>query len=182
MTAFTLETVRLRLVAATRALVESELDDPLRLARNIGADLPQDWPPEHHNSTTLQFTRTALDDPGAAGWWLHYLVLIDAPRPALVGVAGYKGPPTNGVAEVGYSVVPSRRRQGIATEACQALVEGAWQRGASVVVAETHPHLEPSIRVLRKLGFTPAPPREPGVLAFSLTRPTGLASSRSTLA
>ena len=93
-----------------------------------------------------------------------------ADRNTLVGVAGYKGPPSDGVLEIGYSVVPSWQRQGIATQASRALVEAAWQRGATVIRAETLPHLEASIGVLRKLGFAPSEPREPGVLAFALRR------------
>ena len=87
-----------------------------------------------------------------------------------MGTAGCEGPPSKGVVEIGYSIVPSRRRRGLATEACEALVEAAWHRGADVVVAHTLPHLEPSIGVLRKLGFAPSEPPEPGVLAFALRR------------
>ena len=118
----------------------------------------------------MRFTRDALAAPDAAGWWLHYLVVTDAARPTLVGTAGYKGPPFEGVVEIGYSIVPSWRRRGLATEACEALVEAAWRRGADAVLAHTLPELEPSIGVLRKLGFAPSETPEPGVLAFVLRR------------
>jgi RimJ/RimL family protein N-acetyltransferase len=72
--------------------------------------------------------------------------------------------------EIGYSVVPSWQRIGLATEACRALIESAWQRGAQVVVARTLEGLEPSIGVLRKLGFAPSDSAEPGVVAFRLRR------------
>lgn len=114
--------------------------------------------------------RKMLEDPAAAGWWLHYIVLTDASRPTLVGAAGYKGPPSDGVVEIGYTIVPSWQRRGLATEASRALVEAAWQRGATVILAHTLPQLEPSIGVLRKLGFEPAESPEPGVLAFALGR------------
>ena len=58
----------------------------------------------------------------------------------------------------------------LATEACRALVEAAWRRGADAVVAHTLPHLEPSRRVLEKLGFKTSEPPEPGVLAYMLRR------------
>ena len=155
---------------ATLALVDLELADRRALAAALDSDLPADWPPAYHDAKRLAFTRTALEAPGAAGWWLHYIVLAAADRGTLVGVAGYKGPPADGVVEIGYSVVPSWQRQGIATEASRALVEAAWQRGATVVLAHTRPHLEPSIGVLRKLGFVASDPPEPGVLAFTLRR------------
>ena len=165
----TLTTSRLLLVPATPALVDIELAHRDRLADALDVDLPSDWPPEYHDARRLGFTREALEAPGAAGWWLYYVVL-DATRPTLVGVAGYKGPPSDGVVEIGYSIVASWRRRGLATEASRALVEAAWQRGATVILAHTLPHLEPSIGVLRRLEFTPSESHEPGVLAFALRR------------
>lgn len=166
-------TSRLRLVPATPAILEAELKGYERLAEALAAIVPRDWPPEHHDSDTLRFWRDALSQPGAAGWWLHYMVLRDATRAMLVGTVSYKGPPADGVVEIGYSVVPSCRRRGLATEASRRLIESAWERGAEVIVAHTFGHLEPSIGVLRKLGFAPseaADPSEPGLLAFTLRR------------
>ena len=168
--ATTLTTSRLRLVSATVALITAELEAPDRLAAALDADLPRDWPPEHHDVDTLKFWRGELSQPGTEGWWLHYVLVADASRPVLVGTVGYKGPPTDGVVEIGYSIIPSWRRQGLATEACQALIESAWIRGAQVMVAQTLLGLEPSIAVLLKLGFVPSDSPEPGVLAFALRR------------
>lgn len=165
-----IETPRLRLIPATPAMVDAELESAQALAQSLGAELPGDWPPEHHDTPTMQFTRDALARPGAAGWWLHYVVLTDAEPAVLAGTMGYKGPPSGGVVEIGYSVVPSLQRRGIAAEGCRALIETAWDRSADAVIAHTLPHLEPSIGVLRKLGFEPAAPPEPGVLAFELRR------------
>jgi ribosomal-protein-alanine N-acetyltransferase len=131
--------------------------------------VPRDWPPDYH-ANRLGFMRKALEDPDATGWWLHYVVLTDVTRPTLVGVAGFKGPPSDGAVEIGYSIVPSWQRRGLATEASRALVGAAWQRGAKVILAHTLPHLEPSIGVLRKLEFAPSESNEPGVLAFALRR------------
>ena len=157
-----------RLVPASLAMIDAELDG--RLARELSVEVPADWPPEHHNSDRLRFTRSALEDPRGAGWWLHYIVVTHAPRPTLAGVAGYKGPPVDGSVEIGYSIVPSWQRRGLATAAVRMLVEMAWDRGVEVVHAHTLPHLVPSIGVLRKLGFVSAEGPEPGVLAFELRR------------
>lgn len=128
---------RLRLVPATVALLDAELEYYELLGRALGAVIPSDWPPEHHDRETLEFWRERLLTPGAGGWWLHYAVLT-APEPAiLIGSVGYKGPPVDGVVEIGYSVVPSWQRRGLATEACRALIQTAWERGASTVVAHT---------------------------------------------
>ncbi len=156
---------RLRLVPATVARLDAELAGPERLAAALGATLPADWPPEHHDADVLRFTRERLtEDPAADGWWLHDVVGRDGD--VLVGTCGLKGPPDGGTVEVGYSVVPSWRRRGIATEAVRGLLDVARARGATAAVAHTLPHLAPSIGVLEGLGFAPAEPPEPGVLAF----------------
>jgi RimJ/RimL family protein N-acetyltransferase len=150
-------------------MIAAELDGHERLAEVLGVRVPADWPPEHHDNATLTFWSDQLSRPEAAGWWLHYAVLHQSPvGPALVGSVGYKGPPKGGVVEIGYSIVPSYQRQGLATEACQALIESAWSRGADVIIAHTLEGLEPSLGVLRKLGFRPSQSPEPGVLAFAL--------------
>ena len=158
----------MQIVPATVELVDAELRDPAELADALGAELPPDWPPEFHGPEQLAFTREALARDGAAGWWLHYVLAEGGGIPVLAGVCGTKGPPgDDGVVEVGYSVVASHRRRGLATAAVAALIDSARARGARTVTAHTLPHLEPSIGVLRKLGFVPADPPEEGVLAFA---------------
>jgi RimJ/RimL family protein N-acetyltransferase len=163
-------TSRLLLVQATPVLIAAELESAAGLAELLDAVVPPDWPPEHHDVETLTFWGDQLSKSGAAEWWLHYVVLRNADVRTLVGTASYKGPPVDGTIEIGYSVVPSWQRRGLATEASRALIEAAWSRGAEVVVAHTLPHLRQSIRVLQKLGFAPSESSEPGVLAFALRR------------
>lgn len=94
--------------------------------------------PRHHDIDTLRFWRDALSRPDAAGWCaLHGAQ--GHPRPTLAGTVSYKGPPADGVLEIGYSVVPSWQRRGLATEACRVLIESAWERDAEVIVAHTQP-------------------------------------------
>jgi RimJ/RimL family protein N-acetyltransferase len=165
-----LTTPRLRLLAATPAMISAELEDRDRLATLLEAVIPPDWPPEYHDAETLRFWLEQLANPGAQGWWLHYAVLAEQEQPTLVGSVGYKGPPVDGVVEIGYSVVPSWQRQGLATEASRALVEEAWARGAQAVVAHTFEHLDPSLGVLRKLGFERCGSNEAGEAEFRLRR------------
>ena len=153
-----------RAVPATPELIDAERRDPAELAAALGAELPADWPPEFHDPNALRYSREALSEPRSAGWWLHYFVA----GPALVGVGGFKGPPDDGAVEVGYSIVPSAQRRGYATAAVRELITSGRERGATRVRAETLPTLSPSIRVLEKLGFAPAPSSETGVIAFGL--------------
>jgi RimJ/RimL family protein N-acetyltransferase len=158
-------------VPATAAAVGAELDGHEHLAAALGAELPVDWPPEYHDADTLRFWREQLSRRGQEGWWLYYVLLTDSVRPILVGNVSYKGPPEAGVVEIGYSVVPSWRRRGLATEASHALIEASWDHGVEVVIAHTFADLEPSLGVLRKLGFEPAGASQAGELEFRLRRP-----------
>jgi RimJ/RimL family protein N-acetyltransferase len=165
-----LMTNRLRLVPATAPMIDAELQSRDRLAAALDAAVPPDWPPAHHEIETLRFWRVQLSQPGAAGWWLFYVLLTDGVAPTLVGTVAFKGPPADGMVEIGYSIVPTWQRRGLATAAARALIESAWARGVEMIVARTLPQLEPSIRVLHKLGFAPSESGEPGVLAFVLRR------------
>lgn len=165
-----LTTARLRIVPATPALIDAELESHERLGHLLSAGIPPDWPPEHHDRETLEFWRDRLAEPGAAGWWLHYAVLTELTPAIAIGSVGYKGPPQGRVAEIGYSVVPSWQRRGLATEACRALIDAAWERGAEVVLAHTLEHLTPSIGVLQKLGFERCEPSQSDELEFALRR------------
>lgn len=73
-----------------------------------------------------------------------------------VGDAGFKGPPRDGIVEVGYGVLPAFEGHGYATEGVAALCRFAFQAGgARFVEAETAPGNRASQRVLEKLGFRP---------------------------
>ncbi len=166
-----IRTARLDLVPATPALVRADLAGPEALARALGAAVPADWPPELFDEPALRYTLEKLDEgPEAAGWWLYYVVRRAGA--VLVGVAGYKGPPVDGAVEVGYSVVPTHRRQGYAAESTGALVAHAFARpDVARVLAETLSALAPSIGVLEKLGFRlEGEGSEPGVIRYSLER------------
>jgi RimJ/RimL family protein N-acetyltransferase len=168
----TIATERLRLIPATPAMIDAELEAPDRLSAALGAAIPTDWPPEPHNRKILAFWRAKLLAPGSAGWWLHYAVLTDRSDMILIGSVGYKGPPRDREVEIGYSVVPSHQRRGLATEACRGLIAHAWDQGANVVIAHTFEHLTPSLGVLRKLGFERCASGQSDVLEFRLHRPT----------
>jgi RimJ/RimL family protein N-acetyltransferase len=72
-----------------------------------------------------------------------------------IGTAGFFGPPRDGVVEIGYGIVPSRRRRGYAAEAVHALLGlAAAQPGVTEVVAHAEADNVASIRVLEKSGLS----------------------------
>jgi ribosomal-protein-alanine N-acetyltransferase len=73
---------------------------------------------------------------------------------ALVGNGGWKGPPEQGTAELGYAVAPSRQRRGIATAVVRELIQRAGRAGLSAVSAHTLAEENASTKVLQRCGFT----------------------------
>ena len=162
----TLETSRLRLVAANASLLHLELEDCGRLYSMLDVGAPTEWPPPLNDDASLRYFIKILEqDITYAGWASWYV--IEKPH-ALAGNCGFKGKPdAAGMVEIGYSIIPSRQRQGLASEAVAALLAWCRERGAKKVIAETFPELVSSIRVMQKNGFVPdGNGSEPGVIRY----------------
>jgi RimJ/RimL family protein N-acetyltransferase len=147
-----LYTDRLELVAATVALAEAEINDVACLAPLLDVACPAIWPPPLNDEHSQRAFLASLAKSNEAGWNLWYCIRRQ-PR-ELVGNAGFKGQPRNGLAEIGYSMLEAHQRKGFCTEAVRALLGWAFQHpGVQMVVAHTLPGLTPSIRVMEKCGF-----------------------------
>jgi ribosomal-protein-alanine N-acetyltransferase len=147
-------TSRLELVAATVELAKAEINNLPLLAHLLDTPTPANWPPPLNDEHSQQHFLASLQNAEAndAGWNLWFCIRRE-PR-ELVGNAGFKGSPTDGLVEIGYSMLETHQRHGYATEAVQALIDWAFQnRGVQRVVADTLPGLTPSIRVMEKSGF-----------------------------
>ncbi|HKP74213.1 MAG TPA: GNAT family N-acetyltransferase [Longimicrobiaceae bacterium] len=167
-------TARLELVGCTPELLRAEGDDRARFAALLEAAVPESWPPELYDEDARQWTLRAVEEtPDAAGWWMYYVVGDEPGGRELVGVVGYKGPPTeDGTVEVGYGILPEYRRRGYAVEATRALIGRAFGfPQVTRVVAETYPHLVPSLGVMGRCGLTFAGDgSEEGVVRYELPR------------
>jgi RimJ/RimL family protein N-acetyltransferase len=168
-----IRTERLELLPARPAHLRAALLGPEELAESLGAAVPATWPPEFLDTPALEFTLARLlEGPAHDGWWMYFVILPTGGR-TLIGATGYKGPPTaEGTVEVGYGIVRDQRRQGFASESVRALLSRAFAVPAvRSVIAETLPHLTPSIGVLAKCGFQlVGAGSEPGVLRYALSR------------
>jgi RimJ/RimL family protein N-acetyltransferase len=100
----------------------------------------------------LEHFLTTLD-AGADPTWHSQLIVHVAER-ALIGLGGFKGPPTDGRVEIGYGISPAYRHQGYATEAARLMVDTARAAGVTTVMAHTLPEPSFSTRLLVTLGFT----------------------------
>jgi RimJ/RimL family protein N-acetyltransferase len=92
----------------------------------------------------------------------------------LVGICGFKGrPDSSGSTEIGYSIIDRFRNKGLASEAVERLVRWAFShQTVHEVSAETLPHLQSSIRVMKKNGFEfIGAGSELGVVRYAVQRP-----------
>jgi RimJ/RimL family protein N-acetyltransferase len=159
-----------RLVRADLALLDAALAGDDALAEALGHDVVAGWVTF---TAALPPTRAALAaNPGGSAWGARLFVAGDPPE--LVGWGGFKGPPRQGVVEVGYEIAEPRRGRGLATAATRAMLAEAFaDERVTTVIAHTLPERNASNRVLEKAGFRlDGEAQEDGevVWRFSLTR------------
>jgi RimJ/RimL family protein N-acetyltransferase len=101
----------------------------------------------------LRATRDAVAaDPDSARWGVRLFLLEDSGT--VVGWGGFKGPPRDGVVELGYEIADRWSGRGLATEAVRAMVREAFAAAeVRAVVAHTMVGPGASVRVLEKAGF-----------------------------
>jgi ribosomal-protein-alanine N-acetyltransferase len=125
-------------------------EDREQASRILNATLPAAWPqPDLLDVLPLQAAASA--EAECFGVW----VIIERDTVSVVGDVGFMGPPDEaGAIEVGYSVIPDRRRRGYATEAASVIIGWALSQPIiQVVVAGCDGDNVPSIRTLEGLGF-----------------------------
>jgi ribosomal-protein-alanine N-acetyltransferase len=141
--------VRLELTPRPAAAAALLPDDRVAAAAVIGAGLSTAWPAaDLLDVLPMQAAAEPADE--RFGVWL----MIERDTNTVVGDIGFLGPPDAGTVEIGFSVVPDRRRRGYATDATRALIDWAFRdAGVREVVARSEPENEASARVLRAAGF-----------------------------
>lgn len=90
---------------------------------------------------------------GVAEVWACTFLIVRVADGQIVGGCGFKGAPVASRVEIGYAVAPTARRQGAATAAVGALLNIAFQSGASAVLAEVAQENVASARVVESAGF-----------------------------
>jgi RimJ/RimL family protein N-acetyltransferase len=170
-------TGRLELIAGTGELFRVRVDDRKFLSRQLGARVPDDWPPPLFDQDAMDWMAKYLQENEGASEWGFYFVIVpargDNEEPTVIGGVGFKGIPTDeGTVEIGYSMLPEFQGAGYATEAAGALVHRAFSRAqVKRIIAETYPELRASIRVLEKNNFRfIGDGSEERVILFALTR------------
>jgi RimJ/RimL family protein N-acetyltransferase len=143
-----LETDRLDLRPLPAPAAAALPDDRETAARIMGAAIPVSWP--QADLLDVLPLQAVAGDAERYGIW----VMIERATNGVVGDIGFLGPPSDGVVEIGFSVVPERRRLGFASEATTAIVDWALHEPeVDAVVARCEVGNIASIGVLDAAGF-----------------------------
>ena len=100
-----------------------------------------------------EMRENCLAHPDMFLWHTTWKICLKSDN-AAVGDVGFKGL-ADGVAEIGYGILPEYAGNGYATEATRALCDWAFANGAVKIDAETDPDNAASQKVLQKCGFVP---------------------------
>lgn len=153
-------TDNLKIIPARTEHVCAELEAPDRLAEMLDAVVEDGWPPGEYDRSAQEFFRDTLQSGGdeLVGWlcWYALRKAEKGRRAVLVGAGGFLGKPDeNGKVEIGFSLMPQWRGQGLACEMVKALVENAFADSrTSAVSAHTTEGNLAARRVLEKAGFS----------------------------
>ena len=134
------------------AVLDDRLDEAAEL---IAAELPKDFPRDGEKRFLELRLRQMREDEGFREWCPHAVVLDGR----MIGHAGYHGPPGKNATqnpeavEFGYAIEPAYRGRGHATDAAMQLLRLAEARGITHFVLSCSPDNEPSLAIIRKLGF-----------------------------
>ena len=147
----TLATSRLQLIVLKRPFLAAFVSGRAALSRLISQSVPDEWPvaPE-----LIPFVLGQFDSSPQIADWLPWAI-VDLQTQSLIGDAGFMGAPDDGGGcEIGYSIIPSFRRRGYATEAVGAIL--SWVRHIPHIRTVRAEALESNLAsqcVLEKHGF-----------------------------
>ena len=150
-----IRTPRFELVSMSLPFMEALRRHDIAAARaEIDADVPADMPDDLKHFLEYRIADLSAD-PTAQPWLGRAIVFDGGTGRRIIGSIGFHSPPDErGRVEVGYRVEPAHRRQGVATEVVQAMLDWACrEHGVTRFRAATSPDNVASQAVLRRFGF-----------------------------
>lgn len=142
-----------RLVTVDLAVLDAALGDRSALEQALGCTVADGW--DVFPGAIRRTRDEVAADPQRTRWGAR-LFIVQEPR-TLAGWGGFKGPPRDGVIELGYAVAPSWQGRGVATAAVREMLREAFAvPEVQAVSAHTRAEPGPSVRVLEKVGFVRA--------------------------
>lgn len=165
------QTSRLTLLACTAPIARAAYRGRRNLEALLGVRVDRDWPGVEIRGFLPVYARQVEAAPGLVGWgvWL----VIQTLDQEVIGDIGFKGRPNaSGSVDIGYGIVPARRRQGYAYEAAVGLRDWAFtQPGVEHLTGDCWPYNTASARILEKLGMHCLGLSDGGLQLWTMNRP-----------
>ena len=138
---------RIRIEPVTPEWADALSNSDAEFTRRFGVPVEAGWAgfPE-----ALPIIIAAAREGGPGQWGPHLFFGEDG---ALIGNGGWKGPPVDGAAELGYAVAPARQGRGVATAVVRDRVRRARAAGLHMAFAHTLAAESASASVLARCGF-----------------------------
>jgi [ribosomal protein S5]-alanine N-acetyltransferase len=157
---------QIELIPANEQLAKTGWHDRGRLQELLGADVPDEWPPE---------LVTDKNAPNGEGWCDWYVIRHQDSRATLIGMMGLKGwLEASPDVQLGCAFLRDFQRSGYGTRAVQILTEWVLELPqVNRVLAETPIDNEPAATVLRRLGYEEIESDDPSLLRFQRSRVAG---------
>ncbi|MFI6977109.1 GNAT family N-acetyltransferase [Embleya sp. NPDC050154] len=132
------------------ALVAGDLAEA---RRQTGLDLPEFFVSDRARGLWRRRFDQVTAEPESAPWLAR--AAVSEPDGAVVGYAGFHGPPDeSGMVEIGYTVVPEARRRGYARAMLASLLErAAHEPDVSTVRVTISPDNAASLATIQGFGF-----------------------------
>ncbi len=151
-----IRTDRLELIPAPTEFIELLIANEYGRAGDLlNLIVPADWPQDDDARAGLSFHLKGIQSNPLELLWRIRLIVCRSNR-TVIGSVNLKGlPDKRGTVEIGWGVSPEYRRQGIAVEAAQAVIEWAnSQPQVRRIIATIPADNIASIRVAEQLGMT----------------------------
>ncbi len=138
--------------AFLEAILDGRRDDAASI---LAAELPDEFPRKGERRF-LELRQGQMRKDERFQEWCPFAVVLEG---RMIGHAGYHGPPgvntrqNPDAVELGYTIEPDYRRRGYATAAATELIRRAQERGIHHFIACSSPGNEPSLAIIRGLGF-----------------------------
>lgn len=146
-----IETKNLQLIPASARLLRAVLKGDKQIANMLDIQVANNW--TVFGLEVFQYVLEKIDSETRPQlWWTYFPILKSEQK--LIGSGGYKGPPKDGMVEIGYEIAAEYHNQGFATEMAKGLVERAFEEEqVQVIWAHTLGEENASTKVLQKIGF-----------------------------
>lgn len=140
------------MIPFTKDIIQAAIHQDKEKLSTLGIIPTNEWP-EPDLIEALPYFNQQIIDNGITGYnsWL----ILDKHTNEIIGSLGFiNEPDINGSIEIGFGIIPSKRRQGYCEEAANALIQ--WVKNkqeVKIITAQCNEDNEKSKSLLKKIGF-----------------------------